>query len=61
MAVALTAVFCILNNRQLVIDPYKLYEIACDVAISDSKDRDNVQDKLVQVFKQNVQKLPDNY
>lgn len=51
MAVTLTSVFFFINKRWLNIAPLELYKIACDVAESESNDRENVHDSLVAIFK----------
>jgi death-on-curing protein len=40
MAVVLTGVFCIVNKKALAIPPKSLYDIACEIAKSDPKDKD---------------------
>ena len=54
MAVTLTLVFFYKNNKWLRVDPYKLYEIACDVAKSDSRQKETIIKTLNDFFAQSI-------
>lgn len=58
MAVALTGAFFFLNKRWIDVSPMALYEIACEVAKSDPKDKADWQRSLEIFFKQHTVPLP---
>ena len=51
MAVTLTLVLCYMNKKWIDINPMELYEVACNVAKSNPRDRDEVHRILVELFK----------
>lgn len=57
-AVVLTVVFLILNNKMLTISPDKLYDLACIVAKSQTKDIDTMIGEVCILFKQSLIDLP---
>lgn len=57
MAVVLTMVFFYEHKRWLSIEPKELYEIACDVAKSDPKEKDQIVSRLEKTFSSNSKAL----
>ena len=58
MAVTLTSVFCFVNKRWIKIAPDNLYRLACSVAESDPRDKDQVVRVIAGVFRKSVEPLP---
>lgn len=50
MAVMLTLTFCYVNHRWAQVKPDDLYMVACDVAASGPKDRDQMIERLRKFF-----------
>jgi len=50
MAVVLTGVFCIVNNKVLNISPKVLYDIACEVAKSKPHEKEVIIKALENTF-----------
>lgn len=61
MAVTLTVVLCLLNRKLLDIPPLELYRVANSVAESNPRDRDRVQEVLIDLFKKCMKPLPSEY
>lgn len=47
-------VFCYLNDKQLDVDPIALYEVACKVADSSSKNKDPILLELKELIEKNL-------
>lgn len=54
MAVTLTLIFLYFNGKWIDASPYELYEVACNVAASDPRERDSQIDQMVRYLNKHL-------